>query len=260
MTARGGPAQPVQSVDRAMALLQALADASNNPDGDGASTVAELAQVCDLNRSTAWRLLATLEQRGMVERDPRTSRYSVGYGAVRVGAAASAHSLVRRAAPELDALALQVGETVSLAVARGVTLAYVHHSAVNGFAYQLWANQPLALHSSSAGKIFLAWLPEQERRAALPRVLERFTDQTVTDIETLETELTHAREVGYAVCASEDALFTNGVSAAVLDGRDRPVAIVNIWGPEQRIPTTRFPDLGVAARAAADRVAARLAA
>ena len=63
----------VQSVERALALLDAIADAS--PRG---STVAELALACGINRATAWRLLATLEGRGLVDRDPATSRYQVG--------------------------------------------------------------------------------------------------------------------------------------------------------------------------------------
>ena len=60
----------VQSVERAVALLDAIAGAS--PRG---STVAELALACGINRATAWRLLATLEGRGLVDRDPATSRY-----------------------------------------------------------------------------------------------------------------------------------------------------------------------------------------
>ena len=260
MSSHSGPAQPVQSVDRALVLLQAVVASAEQNSGDGSSTVAELADACGLNRSTAWRLLATLEKHAMVERDPRTGRYGVGYGAVRVGAAAKTDPLVRRAAPELEALAAEVGETVSLAVPRGATLVYVHHSSVTGSAYEPWANQPLTLHTSSAGKIFLAWLPDRERDATIPPVLERFTDQTITDRVEFDAELARAKVAGYAVCAGEDALFTNGVSAAVLDGRDLPVAIVNIWGPERRIPSSRFPDLGRAALATADRIASRLAA
>ena len=59
---RSGPAQPVQAVDRALDLLAAVAASQDPP------TVAELAGRCGINRSTAWRLLATLESHGMVER------------------------------------------------------------------------------------------------------------------------------------------------------------------------------------------------
>jgi DNA-binding IclR family transcriptional regulator len=75
----------------------------------------------------------------------------------------------------------------------------------------------------------------------------------------LEAELAEARALGYACCRGEDAAFTNGVSAAVLDARRRPIAVVNIWGPERRIPSDRFPELGPAVVKTADRVAALLA-
>ena len=67
----------IQSVDRAAALLKAVA-ASRDP-----LSVVELAAQCGLNRSTAWRLLATLDSQGLVERDPVTQRYSVGYAIFR---------------------------------------------------------------------------------------------------------------------------------------------------------------------------------
>src|SRR4051812_23492871 len=92
-------AQRVQSVERAAELLKALGE-------HGApASVFDLADRCGLNRSTAWRILATLEDRGLVERDPVTSRYSVGYALVALAASAGHEPLVRRAHPHLRALA-----------------------------------------------------------------------------------------------------------------------------------------------------------
>ena len=247
-----GPAQPVQSVDRAMTLLTAVADADHAP------TVAELAHQCDLNRSTAWRLLATLECHGLVERDPRTGGYSVGYAALRLSAAADMDSLARRVRPELEALAHAVGETVSLAVVRRFSLVYIDHVSLPGPAYERWTEHQLSLHSTSSGKIFLAWLTAEEREAALPRRLESFTESTTTDRVALEAELSDARAIGYATCIGEDAQFTNGVSAAILDARQRPIAVINVWGPERRIPPVRLPELGAAVIETASRVAALL--
>jgi len=244
------PAQPVQSVDRAMALLAAVADADHAP------TVAELAHQCDLNRSTAWRLLATLESHGLVERDSRTGGYSVGYAALRLSAAADMDSLARRVRPELEALAGAVGETVSLAVVRRFSLVYIDHVSLPGPAYERWTEHQLSLHSTSSGKIFLAWLSADERDAALPRRLESFTESTITDRDSLEAELAKARALGYATCVGEDAQFTNGVSAGVLDARHRPIAVINVWGPERRVPRERLTDLGAAAVETAIRVAA----
>ncbi|MFZ0322569.1 MAG: IclR family transcriptional regulator [Actinomycetes bacterium] len=251
MSAPTGPAQSVQSVDRAMTLLAAVAS-SDHP-----APVAELALRCGLNRSTAWRLLATLEAHGMVERD-HSGGFLVGYGAFRLGAAADLDALVRRVRPELERLSARVGETVSLAVVKSLSLVYVDHVAVNGVAFHPWTQDRVSLHSTSSGKIFLAWLTDQEREGAIPRTLERFTDRTIVDRSVLDADLERARQRGYAECAGEDAAFTNGVSAAALDARRRPIAVVNVWGPERRIPVARFDDLGGAVTAAASRVAALL--
>jgi len=247
-----GPAQSVQSVDRAMTLLGSVA-ASEHP-----LTVADLAKRCGLNRSTAWRLLATMEAHGMVERD-HSNGYRIGYGALRLGAAADLDAVVRRVKPELERLSERVGETVSLAVVKSMSLVYVDHVAVNGVAHRPWTEDRISLHSTSSGKIFLAWLSEQERDGAIPHTLERFTERTITDRAELEAEFAKARQVGYAECAGEDAAFTNGVSAAALDARRRPIAVVNVWGPERRIPSERFGDLGRATVESAHRVAALLA-
>lgn len=248
-----GPAQSVQSVDRALDLLAAVASSDHAP------SVAELAQRCGLNRSTAWRLLATLEAHGMVERDPHSGGYRVGYGALRLGAAADVDSVVRRVRPELERLAAAVGETVSLAVVKGMSLVYVDHVSVAGFTFQPWVQDRISLHSTSSGKAFLSWLDDAERAGALPRSLERFTDSTITDRTALDAELDHARRQGYAECAGEDAAFTNGVSAAALDARRRPIAVVNVWGPERRLPVDRFRELGAAVVGTAARVAELLA-
>ena len=102
-------------------------------------------------------------------------------------------------------------------------------------------------------------LSEEEREGALPSTLERFTENTVTDRAELERELALARELGYARCHGEDAALTNGVSSAVLDARRRPIAVVNVWGPERRIPEDRLDALGPLAVAATLRIGELLA-
>ncbi|MEO8106189.1 MAG: IclR family transcriptional regulator [Actinomycetes bacterium] len=252
-TERSGPSQPVQSVDRALDLLAAVAASESSP------TVAELAEGCGINRSTAWRLLATLESHGMVERAPASSGYRVGYGAVRLGAAADEASVVRRVRPALEDLASATGETVSLALVKIASLRYIDHISVIGAPFSPWTEERVSLHSTSSGKIFLAWLSDAERDGALPATLERFTQSTTVDRVALDAELVEARRRGYACCTGEDAALTNGVSSAVLDARRRPIAVVNVWGPERRIPVERFDELGPLAVEASHQVAGLLA-
>jgi DNA-binding IclR family transcriptional regulator len=64
------------------------------------------------------------------------------------------------------------------------------------------------------------------------------------DRRLLEAELEQVRRRGYASVESECEPFSNGVSAAVLDHRRRPLLIINVWGPDSRVPPARFPALG----------------
>jgi DNA-binding IclR family transcriptional regulator len=100
------------------------------------------------------------------------------------------------------------------------------------------------LHATSTGKAYLAFLPDDEQEAVLPRRLERHTATTITDRRRLGDELASVRREGYAMCVGEleESLF--GASAPVLSEQGRPVAIVSVWGTEHRLPRDRLPDVG----------------
>src|SRR3954454_2251428 len=238
-------AQRVQSVARAAELLKALASPA---------TVFELADRCGLNRSTAWRLLATLEDSGLVERDPETGRYAVGYALVALAAGAGHEPLVRRAHPHLRALADACEETASLAVPRALQLAYVDQVQAPHVMPANWLGRPTPLHATSTGKAFLAWLEAAEIAAALPARLARFTDTTITTRAALRAELHGVRERGYAVSRGELEPALWGVSAPVLDA-GRAVAVVSVWGSETRIRARGIDAVGARTAATAGAIA-----
>jgi DNA-binding IclR family transcriptional regulator len=239
----------IQAVDRAAALLKAVAD-SRQP-----LTVVELADATGLNRSTAWRLLATLDRHGLVERDPVTQRYGVGHAILQMAAAGDYDALVRRARPALERLAEKTGEAVSLAVATRFSLVYIDQVETPKMVMSpIWVGRSVPLHATSSGKAFLAWLPEEERAALIPPRLERYTDTTITTRRELEGELGAVRRDGYSICVGEleETLF--GASAAVLNERERPVAIVSVWGPQHRVDRERLAEIGPLALRAAREV------
>jgi DNA-binding IclR family transcriptional regulator len=92
-----GRSARVQSVDRAVALLRAVAAAS-----EAGGTVTALAATCGLNRATAWRILMTLEAHGMVVSDRQTGRYRIGFGIVELAGSAGVDALVQAAHPALE--------------------------------------------------------------------------------------------------------------------------------------------------------------
>jgi DNA-binding IclR family transcriptional regulator len=263
MTEAGGPGPGatgasgrVQAVDRAARLLAAVAAAS--PRGD---TLAAVAARVGLNRATAWRLLSTLEANGLVDRDPGTNRYLLGFAVVRMAASAGYGGLARRVRPVLERVCGQVGESAALAVAGRHGVVYVDEVTPPSVLTVNWVSREVPLHATSTGKALLAWLPEPEALAMLDLPLQRYTDATVTEPDRLLRELTATRVRGYACCAGELEPTLYGVSAPVPDGVEgRTAAVVSIWGPADRVPAERFEELGPVAVAAAGEVSALLAA
>ncbi len=241
-------ARTIQSVDRAAALLKAIADSAQPP------TVIELANATGLNRSTAWRLLATLDAHGLVERDPVSQRYSVGYAILRIAASGEHDAIVRRARPVLEQLAVETGEAVNLALAKGLHLVYVDQVDPPQILAPNWLGRHVPLHATSSGKAFLAYLDGGERDGLLGERLERFTKTTITDRRRLEAELADARRDGYAVSVGELEESLYGASAPVLSEQGRPLAVISVWGPDRRVPEARLAAIGELTMAAAGRI------
>lgn len=224
----------VQSVDRAMLLLRAVADAAPED-----STAALLAEACGVNRATAWRILHTLEAHEVVSRSRDTGRWSVGGAVVDLARGVDADSVVALARPGLERLSLHTGETAGLAVWQQGGLTYVDEVVPPAIVAATWLGQAVPLHATSTGKVLMAFgdVPRRGR-------LRRFTDTTVTTVAQLEEQLERIREDGFATCRGEYEASAWGVSAPVLDRAGRLVAVLSVWGPGTRITDARFEVLG----------------
>ena len=166
----------VQSVDRAVDLLLALAAAS-----PAEATAPALARACGLNRATAWRLLKTLQIRGLVTVDDATGRYAIGLTAVELGNAAGPDALIAVARPVLERTCALTGETASLAVPDVDGLTYVDEVTPAAVVTASWLGRSVPVHATSTGKALLAFLPPEQVRRVLDGALTSFTGTTITD-------------------------------------------------------------------------------
>jgi len=243
-------ASRVQSVDRAVLLLQAVATASGRE-----STATSLALACDLNRATAWRILSTLESHGMVTHDRDSGEWSIGPTVAELAGTGGIDRLVEAAHPVLVRLSALTGETADLAVETEAGLTYVDEVRPSVILSAEWLGRTVPLHATSTGKALLACLGARDLREALPATLEAHTPTTITDPEVLAAELALTRTRGYATCHGELESHLHGVSAPVLDGARQLVAVVSIWGPDVRVTADRLPALGALAVEAAAEIA-----
>jgi len=246
----------VRSVDRAAALLLALGESQ------GEAGVTELARRLGLHKSTASRLLATLEKRGLVEQDDETGKYRLGLVVIRLAEKAERTLDLRSIGmPELERLARLTHETTGLGVLEGDNLLTVAQAdGPNLIAVGDWTGRATPVHCVASGKVLMASLAEREVLRIVRRGLPSYTDRTLVGLEPLLEELARIRRRGYATAIGEYEAGLNAVAAPVLDARGNVVAAVDIWGPSFRVTPHRIPELAAQAREAAIAISARLGA
>ncbi len=237
----GAPAGQVQSLNRGLALLQALASAEY---GLGLS---ELAQQAALPASTVHRLLGTLQQARFVQNDPDTGRWRIGVQAFTVGSAFLSHrDLVRETHPYLRRLVEQGGETANLAIRDGdhaVFIAQVQCQELMRMLARLGGRAPL--HASGVGKALLCMAsPTAIADLAARTGLPRFTDRTITDANALARALDATRRQGYALDAEEQADGLRCVAAPIFDEYGQATAAISLSGPTARMTDARLAELG----------------
>jgi DNA-binding IclR family transcriptional regulator len=259
VTAEGAPTvvldgNAVRSVDRAASLLLALGESQ------GEAGVTELARRLGLHKSTASRLLATLQKRGLVEQDDETGKYRLGLVVIRLAERAERTLDLRGIAmPELERLARLTHETTGLGVLDGDTfLTVAQADGPNLIAVGDWTGRSVPLHCVASGKVLLAALAEREVLQIVRRGLVRYTERTIVELEPLLEELARVRRRGYATAVGEYEIGLNAVSAPVHDARGHVVAAVDIWGPAFRLTPRRMPELAAQVRETAAAVSIRL--
>jgi DNA-binding IclR family transcriptional regulator len=244
---------PIQSVRRAAALLRALGD-------ERALGVNELGRRTGLHKSTASRLLATLEREGLVEREPGTEKYRLGFEIARLASYVAPFADLRGAAwPALVWLAEAARETVHLAVRDGLEAVNVEQLAgPHRIGEASWVGRRTPLHCVANGKALLAFAPPELVERVLDRPLAAFTPHTITDVARLREELGAVRERGYACALGEVEEGLHAVAAPVLGRDGRAAGAVSVSGPSYRLSQARLDELGPVTVEAAGRIAARL--
>ncbi len=248
-----GPAALVQSVDRALEVLEILARR-------GEAGVTEIAAELGVHKSTASRLVAVLEGRGLVEQLADRGKYRLGFGIVRLaGATVAQLDLAQEGRRACEELAADAGETVNVAIldgGRAVDVTQVRGGAT--ISTHNWVGRGTPLHATSSGKVLLAYASVPVRKEVLAGPLERYTEGTVTDPDVLERELSEIELRGWAVSVEELEIGLNAVAAPVRDPDGQVIAAVSVSGPSFRLSPEHLEELGPRVVAAADELSRRL--
>lgn len=222
----------------------------------GWAGVTEVANELDIHKSTAYRLLTTLRDRGLVEQDAVTEKYRLGFGIVLLASTVRADlDILRCARPVCERLSEQTKETVTVTVLEGDEAVIIHQSVSRVSALSAdWTGLHTPLHATAAGKIFLVHMPEDQRLRVLAGTLERFTDDTIVDPSRLAAHIQEIRDKGYSYTIEELEVGLNAVGAPIRGGDGEIAGAVSVSGPAFRLPSDDIPKAGDLVRQAAAEI------
>jgi DNA-binding IclR family transcriptional regulator len=229
--------ESIRAVERALDVL--LCFTSQTPE----LSMTQISEMVGINKSTVHRLLATLEGKRFVERDPVTGIYRPGIRLLQMAFLTLEHNDLRRlASPFLQSLCDQFRENVNLAVLDDTEVIYLDViESPQRVKLAAAPGQRLPAFCTASGKAILAFLPEEKVRDILARGMPMYTQNTITSVETFFEGIRHTREQGYAISGQE---FEDGINAIAAPICNHPIASVSIAGPAYRLTPERMIEIG----------------
>jgi IclR family acetate operon transcriptional repressor len=246
----------LESIDRMAAVLQAAAEAAEQP-------LDRIAQNAALNESTALRYLLSLTKHGLVERDEETGLFRLGLELFRLGTRAIENrDIVALADPVMKELQTRFGESVNLAERQHnlVVLIRVLEGPDTVFkGGRAGGTDPW--HATSLGKALLGALPPTECEVVLGGAnLPRYTPNTKVTLSELAQDLESSRQNGYAVDDEEVVEGLRCVGAAIRDHGGQARYGLSVSGPKSRMTSARMQEIGAALMDVAENLSRELGA
>ena len=244
----------IQTVANALRMLEVF-------HAEDSMGVSDLARHLKLHKNNTFRLLATLELAGYMQKSPETDLYHLGPRCLELGEAYSrAHPLMLQARPILEGLAADLGETAHLAELADSQVLHIDGVLPDQLLLTgLRVGQRAPVHCTALGKALIA--PRQGQSSALLASVEAFTPATIVDPTKLSEELRTVELRGYAVDCEEYAAGLCCVAAPVRDASSNVVASLSLSGPSNRLSEgVLHGTAATAIREAADLLSQALAA
>jgi DNA-binding IclR family transcriptional regulator len=222
---------PVQSIERAAAILRLLAR------GSGRLGVGEIASSLELAKGTAHGILRTLQRVGFVEQDRATGKYQLGAALLHLGTSyLDVNELRSRAINWADALAARSGEAVRIGAPLEGSVLVVHHVFRPDDSLQtLDVGALLPLHATALGKVLLAYDVELAAAAGQRDELTAFTRRTIVAPKVLARALGAVREHGWASETEEMVPGQASIAVPIRGYGGLVVGAIGVSGAVERI-------------------------
>jgi|TARA_B110000196_G_C21135530_1_gene660873 IclR family KDG regulon transcriptional repressor len=247
------PSYIISSVDRAIHLLLTLAE---NPN----CGVTELAKATQNTKSLTFRLLHTLECRGLVRKNPGQRTYILGYGALLLGDVSRRQSqLTTTAEPILADLSNTTRENALLMVREDLhSICIAMHASPEPLRIFASVGRLVPLHVGGGPKVMLAYAPQDIQQKVTSGSLETFTKMSISEAAALEASLDEIRAKGYSLSIGELDPNIFSIAAPVRDYTETVIAALSINGPTARLTDTTLIDFRAKVLSSADQLSQKL--
>jgi DNA-binding IclR family transcriptional regulator len=239
---------------RALKVLEALAQSRH------ALSASEVAGIIGVERSTAYRMLMTLMEAGYVVRDQHQRAYRLGYKVLTLSRAMlSGNERTELVAACLREISARTGESAHYSVLERDCTVLVQRSTGTQLVtidFQIGDRGPL--HSTSIGKVLLAYQDPATVEAAIGRGLPRSARNTITDPALLRAELRKVRAQGYAYDDMEFADDMRCVAVPVIEKDGQVTSGISLSGPASRYSRQKLRELRDCAMEAARELSLNL--
>lgn len=247
---RHDPADVLRGVQRAVKLLNRFT--LDEP----ALDLTRAARYLSIPRSTAYRVLRSLEAGGLLVYDRHHMAYRLSLALARLGQVALAGvDLPVVSRPWLRALVEETGESAFLLVAEGRSAIVIDMVASDApLKLTFPVGTPWPLHAGASNKVLLAYLPEAAAAEVLAAPLPPVTPRTMTDARELRAQLQRIRRRGYAYSVGELTPGVVGIAVPILSG-GQLLGGLAVAGPVSRLPVARVPQVVGRLKQASDEIA-----
>ncbi len=247
--------EKIQMLDRTVAILDSFS--LDQP----IQGVRDVARKTGLSSSTVGRIMAYLKDLSILNQDPETLAYMMGSKPLAWAGIYTVTSDVRTLAlPIMVRLQDKTRETISLYVLEGDERVCVERlESPETVRIVARVGRRIPLYAGSAGKIFLAYLPDARREEILKKIkLVPLTERTITDIEELRANLQKINRQGYAVSRGEWVLEAAGAAGPIFDQNGQIAAALTISGPLQRFNSEKMTEMAHLVKESAAEISAEL--
>jgi len=245
----------VKAVGNALKVLNFLGE-KREP-----TSLASISRNIDLHKSSIHRLLQTMKEYEFVQQDPESKKYRIGLKFFEIANTLSREmDLRQQARPFLESLRNEINETIHLGIIQEHEVVYLDKMEPDR-ALRMYSavGKRAPMHATGIGKAVLAHFSEKELDWYIEnKGLNKYTENTITNISDLNSELKKIRNLGYALDNKEHEEEIVCVAAPIFEREGRVVGALSIAAPAHRRSIEQMSELGSMVSSYANKVSTKL--